>query len=55
MLRSIIIIVATLAAFALVACGGGVSVSEEDLVVRTRGLAEPEQITLEALPPWERR
>ena len=46
-----IIVIATLAVFALAACGGGVSVSEEDLVVRTRGLGEPEQITLETLPP----
>ena len=49
-MRKSIIIVATLAAFALAACGGGVSVSEEDLVVRTRGLTEPEQVTLETLP-----
>ena len=49
MLRSTII-AAAVAAFALAACGGGVSVSEEDLVVRTRGLTEPEQVTLETLP-----
>ena len=48
MFRSIII-AATLAAFSLAACGGGVSVSEEDLKVRTRGLTEPEQVTLETL------
>ena len=50
MLRSTIIAVAV-AAFALAACGGGASVSEEDLTVRTRGLTEPEQVTLETLPP----
>ena len=50
MLRSITM-VATLAAFALTACGGGVSVREEDLEVRTRGLTEPEKVTLETLPP----
>ena len=49
-MRKSIIIAATLAAFVLAACGGGVSVSEEDLVVRTRGLTEPEQVTLETLP-----
>ena len=49
-MRKSIMIVATLAAFALAACGGGVSVSEEDLTVRTRGLTEPEQVTLETLP-----
>ena len=50
MLRSIII-VAALAAFALAACGGGVDVSEEDVEVRTRGLTEPEKVTLETLSP----
>ena len=49
-MRKMIIIAATLAAFALAACRGGVEVSEEDLVVRTRGLTEPEQVTLETLP-----
>ena len=50
-MRKLIIIVATLAAFALAACGEGLTVSEEDLEVRTRGLTEPEQVTLETLPP----
>ena len=50
MLRSINI-VAMLAAFVLAACGGGALGSKEDVEVRTRGLTEPEQVTLETLPP----
>ena len=49
MLRSIII-AATLAAIALAACGGSSLPNKEDVVVRTRGLTEPEQVTLETLP-----
>ena len=50
-MRKLIILVATLAAFALAACGGGLEVSEEDVEVRTRGLTEPEQVALETLSP----
>ena len=45
-----IIIAVTLAAFALTACGGGALAPTEDVVERTRGLTEPEQVTLETLP-----
>ena len=50
-MRKSIIIAATLAAFALAACGQGAFVPEEDAVVTTRGLTEPEKVTLETLPP----
>ena len=49
MLRSIII-VATLAAFALTASGGGALGPKEDVVERSRGLTEPEKVTLKTLP-----
>ena len=47
--RKSIIICAMLAAFALAACGGGGLGPTEDVEVRTRGLTEPEQVTLETL------
>ena len=45
-----IIVAAMLAAFVLAACGEGALPPIEEAEVRTRGLTEPEQVSLEALP-----